>query len=86
MKINIRNQGLTTFQGIYFPDNITELDCSNNHLTSLQYCPERLQVLICGDNYLTSLQYCPTSLQKLCCHNNLINPPSVYADTFIHLD
>ena len=54
MKLDLRNKGLTTLQRTYFPHGITELDCSYNQLTSLQYCPKNLQILDCGHNQLTS--------------------------------
>ena len=49
MKLDLSNHGLTTLQGIDFPYEITELDCSNNQLTSLQYCPEWIKKLDCSN-------------------------------------
>lgn len=55
MKLDISNQDLTTLQGV---------DCSNNRLTSLQYCPEGIQKkLNCSHNRLISLQYFPEGIK-----------------------
>ena len=54
MKFDISGKNLTTLEGINFPDGITELDCSNNSLTSLQYCPNSVIHLICNNNPLSS--------------------------------
>src|SRR3989344_1924529 len=67
---DISNKRITTLEGIVFPKNITELDCSYNQLTSLEHCPKNLQKLDCRNNQLTSLEYCPWNLQKLYCQNN----------------
>ena len=71
MKLDISNRELTTLQGIDFPNDLLELNCSNNLLTSLEHCPKNLQILYCNENQLTSLQYCPENLQILYCGYNL---------------
>lgn len=43
VKFNCKGKGLITFKGIIFPENVTELDCSENRLTSLEHCPLMLQ-------------------------------------------
>src|SRR3989338_4931366 len=67
---DISNKRITTLEGIVFPKNITELDCSYNQLTSLEHCPKNLQKLDCRNNQLTSLEHCLWNLQKLKCYNN----------------
>ena len=82
MKFDISNQNLTTLEGIEFPIGITELNCSLNKLTSLQYYPSSVQILHCSYNQLTSLQYCPPNLEVLYCWNNRLTslldcPPNI---------
>src|SRR3989344_5748060 len=67
---DISNKRITTLEGIVFPKNITELDCSYNQLTNLEYCPCNLQKLYCYNNQLTSLGHCLCNLQQLYCYNN----------------
>ena len=52
MRFNISNKNLTTLEGIEFPDGITELNCSYNSLTSLQYCPKSVTHLYCYNNMI----------------------------------
>ena len=83
MRFDLCNKNLTTLEYIDFPDDITELDCSGNQLTSLEHaglcpasapgaCPPNLQILYCNCNFnqLTSLEHCPQSLQVLYCNAN----------------
>ena len=53
-------------------------DCSNNQLTSLQYCPTTVGGRFdCSNNQLTSLQYCPTTVGRFldCSDNQLPSLP-----------
>ena len=70
MKLDLSKRGLTTLQGIYFPDNVTELIIHGNLLTSLEHCPQNIKILYCSNNQLTSLQGCPENLQELDCRSN----------------
>ena len=70
MILDLSNRGLTTLQGIDFPNKVTELIIYNNLLTSLEHCPQGIQKLRCDFNQLTSLQYCPDNLQELYCSYN----------------
>ena len=86
MMFDISFQNLTTLKGINFPEGITELDCSNNSLTSLQYCPSSVRTLNCTSNSLTSLQYCPNSVIYLYCANNSLTSLQYCPKSVISLD
>jgi len=49
---------------------VTNLDCSDNQLTTLNGCPTSVTRLNCSDNQLTSLVGCPNSVTWLSCTNN----------------
>ncbi len=57
---------------ISIPNNLTELDCSINKLTSLPELPNNLVNLYCEDNQLTTLPKLPNTLKYLSCDNNNI--------------
>ncbi len=72
--LDCRNQDLTSLKGC--PDDVTELNCSWNKLTSLETCPTLKSVITLNVqcNNLTSLEGCNTlkSLTTLyCCGNKL---------------
>ena len=73
MKFDISGQGLTSLKNVNFPENVTELVCSVNDLTSLEYCPSSVTKLWCNYNQLTSLEHCPSSLTVLCCSGNQLS-------------
>ena len=50
--------------------NLQDLDCSNDNLTSLPSLNENLQLLDCHDNKLTSLPSLNKNLQQLYCSKN----------------
>ena len=56
------HRNLTTLEGITFPEDLIELDISENQLTSLQRCPPNLKILKCSLNklfiHLISFIYC----------------------------
>ena len=45
VKFDCSNQGLTTLEGIKFPENVTELHCGYNDLRSLEYIPFTVELL-----------------------------------------
>ncbi len=53
-----------------FYNDILELGCWNNNLTSLPELPNSLTRLYCWNNNLTSLPELPNSLTYLSCYNN----------------
>lgn len=63
----ISNRNLTSLKGIEYPEDITELDCSHNPLTSLKYCPKNISTLICDHIQITSLKYCSKHVERLFC-------------------
>ena len=52
------------------PQNLKELYCYNNKLTSLSNLPQNLKTLDCTNNQLTSLSNLPQNLETLDCHKN----------------
>ena len=46
--------------------------CSDNQITSLEFCPSSLQELYCYNNQITSLKFCPSSIEFLWYKNNNI--------------
>jgi len=72
MKLDLSNRGLTSLKGIDL-SGITELDCSNNLLTSLPALPKTLKRLYCSCNLLTSLPDLPDSLITLYCGGNRLS-------------
>ena len=55
------------------PQNIEELICYNNKLTSLPTLPQNLKYLCCSNNQLTSLPTLPQNIEALNCDNNPIS-------------
>ena len=49
---------------------ISDINCSNNNLTSLPILPKNLVSLDCSNNNLTSLPKLPRFLESLYCNNN----------------
>jgi hypothetical protein len=54
------------------PENLTDLWCYNNQLTSLPELPESLEYLHCYNNQLTYLPKLPDSLKHFIFENNII--------------
>ena len=52
------------------PQNLKELYCDNNQLTSLPTLPQNLKKLYCYNNQLTSLPTLPQNLEILGCYDN----------------
>ena len=55
------------------PQNLEELYCYHNQLTTLPTLPENLITLYCYHNELTSLPTLPQNLKELYCSNNQLN-------------
>jgi hypothetical protein len=71
--ISIRNKYLTSLASLSkFSYTVNWLfDCSNNNLTSLEWCPNVVQNFDCWDNKLTTLEWCPQIVSwYFLCHNN----------------
>ena len=75
MQLDISYKGIRSLQE-YFEtykgniDEIEELLCYDNQLTSLQGCPPNLKKLWCIANQLTSLEGCPPNLKEFWCDYN----------------
>ena len=72
--IDVNHRSISSLQGIEYFTELTELDCSNNQLTSLDVrWNTKLIDLNCNYNQLTSLDFGRnTKLERLrCLHNNL---------------
>ena len=76
MNLDLSFKNLTTLDGIDLT-GVTELDCSNNQLTSLPPLPKTLKELYCSNNQLTSLPPLPETLEILYCEYNQLTslPP-----------
>jgi len=73
-KLNLKNMGL--FELPELPENLLELYCDGNYLTSLPKLPYMLVVLNCDDNQLKFLPTLPDSLTELRCnYNELLTLP-----------
>ncbi len=73
--MNISDKNISNLKGLDQYENLKDLMCYNNNLTSLTWVPSSLQTLDCSNNKITSfdyLQYC-TSLKYLNCSNNQIS-------------
>jgi Leucine-rich repeat (LRR) protein len=70
--MNISSRNIVDLTGIQYFDNITELYCRFNQITSLPKIPTSLKILYCGDNQLTVLPDLPSTLESLYCENNLL--------------
>ena len=68
--INLKRQDIKDLTGIQYFTSLTNLDCSENSLTSLPDLPNTLTKLNCNWNKLTSLPELPTNLVELLCRNN----------------
>jgi hypothetical protein len=79
--------GITDLTGIEAFTNITELDCHNNSLTSLNVSSNTaLNNLYCGDNLLTSLNVSGlTSLLEIHCYMNQLTSFNVSSNTALML-
>lgn len=72
VRMDVRNRGIASLQGLEQFPNLEYLNCNNNALTELDLAlAPRLQTLFCNDNQLTALDVsAAASLQILLCHAN----------------
>lgn len=75
MKLDISGRKITSLVTFFEtwggnPDEIVELQCAWNNLTSLEGCPQGVTHLYCAFNQLTSLKGCPAGLKVLYCNDN----------------
>lgn len=72
VRMDVRNRGIASLQGLEQFPNLEYLNCNNNALTELDLAlAPRLQTLFCNDNQLTVLDVsAAASLQILLCHAN----------------
>jgi uncharacterized repeat protein (TIGR01451 family) len=74
--VDVRAQNISNLNGIQVFQNLKNLYCQANQLTSLPTLPFSLSTLDCYNNQLTSLPQFPSSLQNLFCGlNQLTNLP-----------
>ena len=70
-KLDLQNQGLTELPSdIHKYNNLIQINCSYNKLTTLDNLPLGLQTLYCNNNKLTYLDNLPPGLKLLFCNNN----------------
>ena len=81
--IDYREKGVTSFKGVEFFTNLTDLWCPKNQVTSLDLSRNTaLKILWCDDNQLTSLDVSKnTALQQLWCANNKLTGLNVGNNT-----
>lgn len=76
----LNGQGFSNIDGVQYFDNLTQLDCSNNQLTSLPTLPNSISTLDVRNNQLTTLPALPTALFKFdCLYNQLTALPALPA-------
>ena len=68
------------------PDNLTELNCSNNSLKSLHALPKTLRGLVCRNNQLTELPTLPKNLVELHCDSNHLTELPALPDSIMRLN
>jgi uncharacterized repeat protein (TIGR01451 family) len=83
--ITINDQFLVDLTGIQYFDNLLNLDCYNNLLTSLPPLPQSLLYLDCTNNQLTNLPMLPNSLKHLDCFDNQLNALPSLPGSLTHL-
>jgi hypothetical protein len=75
-RLDLTNLGLSELPPL--PENLTELRCCRNQLTTLPELPSSLQTLYCSCNQLTSIPSLPSSLETFTCLvNQLTTLPSL---------
>ena len=63
--LNVTYGNISNLSGVEYFDNLNNLNCYNNQLTSLPTLPNSLTALDCSYNQLTSLPTLPNSLTSL---------------------
>ena len=82
-ELDVSNKEISDLTGIEGFTALTNLECNNNQLTSLDVSNNTvLQVLNCGANQLTSLDVSSnTALEELICNNNELTSLDVSSNT-----
>ncbi len=76
--LNCNYWEISSIEGIQYFDNLEDLDCSNNQLTTLPTLHNLLTTLNCTDNQLITLPTLPSSLTVLdCSYNQLTALPAL---------
>jgi len=78
--------GISDLTGIQYFDNLADLICPNNNLTSLPNLPATLTQLACYNNAITSLPTLPPNLQSLSAQFNLLTALPVLPVTLTYLN
>ena len=81
--LDIRNMTLLEIPELH--ENLLELHCEGNYLTSLPKLPYMLLVLNCDDNQLTALPTLPDRLVELRCNFNELTTLPTLPDSLIEL-
>jgi Leucine-rich repeat (LRR) protein len=84
--ISYTNAGMSDLTGLQYFDNLTYLNCMDNHLTSLPKLPSLLYSLHCNGNQLTSLPALPSALNTLNCFDNQLTSLPVLPNSLYRLD
>ncbi len=66
--LNFNLSGIYDLTGIQYFDNLEELFCEENSLTTLPILPDNLSILYCSNNPITSLSALPANLTELYCN------------------
>ena len=76
--LDLSGKNITNLYGIQFFDNLENLYCYSNQLTSLSDLPPKLKYLDCSGNSISSITYFPDSLKTIHCdYNQLSSLPSL---------
>lgn len=78
IKLTNLNQFLINGQ---LPENLVDLKCDNNSLTTLPTLNDGLEYLSCNYNIINNLPQLPNSLQYLFCHNNKLTSLNIILPT-----
>jgi uncharacterized repeat protein (TIGR01451 family) len=70
LSINCSTSSIASLEGIQYFDNLNNLNCLDNLLTSLPTLPSNLIFLDCNSNQLANLPTLPAGLQTLNCNAN----------------
>ena len=63
--LNVSNSNIFDLSGVKYFDNLLQLACSNNQLTTIPELPNYLQTLNAGSNYINNITFLPGSLINL---------------------